>query len=514
MAEKKLTVVTTDFGADCDDQKAVSGLIAGLNTGEEIAFIVNGPQPRLAAAAIAQAYHKKTGNYPLIAVGKQFGDDALPSDRVYSLTDGTPIESSSSFIDTTLVSPEQLQGKIDQDVRDGKIRQFEQVTLAPLHGDSEYYNPARLSEDQAFQEQWRKIQKTSTTQFQREKGVYKGNNYQKSAHGVADGYIAMLQDQGFTQVYFDGAVAKDPKFLITMTQPELPGIEKAVATYVELKQVPWLNMAGKPGTTPTADAMHAGMFTSDAQVPFGVHVSGANPAGFGAERIMKEVCGIPPNTEQYEESIVPINAELGNFDQQVLTKLREQHPEIADVRQMRAELHRAMVDTLQKFGQERGIGDPKLEHFTEIFERAKTKGTPLNAYGYMKQFKELLFKENPLAREITEIADAEKNRPRADGKSHMETMASILGKKGARGVAYDAVAVEASRVVKENRLLREHFTEDGVINISAENVNNLKKRNTKLYDTFERGVRSGLSRDGGQLAIQQLGKGLIRVLSR
>ncbi|MDF5719455.1 MAG: hypothetical protein PUP91_02955 [Rhizonema sp. PD37] len=501
---KKLTVITTDFGADCDDQKAVSGLIAGLKQGEEIAFIVNGPQPRLAADAIAQAYHEATGNYPLITTGKQFGEDKIPPTRIYSLVNGTSMEASSAFINNVLVSPDQFQHKIEQDIKAAKIRQFEQVTLAPLQSDLEYYNPTRLAGDQVFQKQWAKVVKTSTTQFQRDEGIYKGNNYQKSAPGVADNYTVMLQAQGFVQVYFDGAVAKDPKFLMTKTQPDLPGIENSIATYIELKQVPWLNMAGKPGTTPTAEQMHAGMFISDAQVPFGVHVSGENPAGFGAERIMKEVCGISREDQKYDISIAPVNTELKIFAQQVLTVLLMLHPEIMDVQQMQGVLHSAMMDTLQKFGQQRGISEPKLENFALIFERARAKdGLGLNAYGYMNAFKELLFKEHPLVKEITDIADEEKNRLRADGKSHMETMASILGELGARAVMYDAVAVEASRVVKANPQLREHFTEEGtrIINISKSAVDTLKKQNLTLYTLFEDGVRTGLARDGGQLAV-------------
>ncbi|MEH2300161.1 MAG: hypothetical protein V7K88_14385 [Nostoc sp.] len=123
----------------------------------------------------------------------------------------------------------------------------------------------------------------------------------------------------------------------------------------------------------------------------------------------------------------------------------------------------------------------------------------------MNTFKELLFKEYPLIKEITDIADEEKNRPRADGKSHMETMASILGEQGARAVMYDAVAVEASRVVKANPQLREYFTEEGtrVINISKSAVDTLKEQNLTLYTLFEDGVRTGLARDGGQLAVPQ-----------
>lgn len=54
---RKLKIVTTDYGADCDDQKAVSDLIESLRSEDgDIAFIVNGPHPQLAAQAIAEKY--------------------------------------------------------------------------------------------------------------------------------------------------------------------------------------------------------------------------------------------------------------------------------------------------------------------------------------------------------------------------------------------------------------------------------------------------------------------------
>ena len=70
---------------------------------------------------------------------------------------------------------------------------------------------------------------------------------------------------------------------------------------------------------------------------------------------------------------------------------------------------------------------------------------------------------------------------------------------------YDAVAVEASRVVKANPQLREHFTEEGtrIINISKSAVDTLTEHNLTLYTLFEDGVRTGLARDGGQLAVPQ-----------
>jgi hypothetical protein len=505
---KKLTVVTTDFGADCDDQKAVLGLIQKLKKGKEIAFIVGGPHPRLAAAAIAQRYHQATGRYPLITLGQQSREVKIPEDRIYSLVDGKPIRNSASFVDALLVSPQEFQHTIDAKVREGGIQHFVQIVLAPLYSELEYYNPGRQgsAHDNIFHEKWSQIRKTATTQFDRiDEGTYKGFNYLNSESGIVDSYLTMLQNQGFKQVYVDGATAKFPEFLLTMKQPEQPGIQKAIEAYIALKQVPWLYMTEALGETPNAENMHVGMFTSGAQVPFGVHTSGKNPAGFGAERLMKEVCNISlKKAEEYTAAMKPIVEELEKFDQQVLTILQRQHPTIASVQEMRAVLHTAMMDALQKFGERKKILDTgkTAQGFKELFKIAADKCIPLNAYTYMQDFKDVLFEMSPLAKEITNIAEDQKNKTRADDTNHVRTIVTALGerKKDIRAVMFDAVATEASRVVRNNGELQQHFTEgNGIINITAEGLKHLQQEKPDLYAVLREGIREGLARDGSQL---------------
>lgn len=304
-------------------------------------------------------------------------------------------------------------------------------------------------------------------------------------------------------VFFDGAVAKDLAFLMPMSQPDLPGIEMSIGAYIELKQVPWLNLTEEVGALPTARTMHAGMFTDDAQVPFGVHVSAANPAGFGAQRVLKEVCGIDREAEpeKYTKAMRSIKRALGAFDRQVLEQLQATHPEIENVQQMRWAMHKDMMTALQEFGVRKGIihEGESLKDFQALFAQAAEKGVALNAYQYMREYKQVLFEVSPLAKDITDIATVEKERQHADGKSYMQLQAEALGKMGARAVMYDAVAVEASRVVRSHPALQAHFSErEGLINITPEAVDRLRNAEPDLYQTFEREIVAGLTRDGGK----------------
>ncbi len=507
---KNLTVVTTDFGVNGDDQKAVLGLIERLKVdkgGKEIAFIVSGPHPDLAAAAIAQKYHHKTGRYPLIATGKQHEQHLVPKDRIYSLVDGEPIENCASSVDMQKVSLEEFQRTIDAKIKDGNIEHFTQVVIAPLHSKDEYYNPSRekIQNDIYFHDKWKKIQKTSITQFKRnDNNTYEGNNYQKSNNDVANDYVAHLQSQNFQQVYFDGAVAKSPEFLLTMIQPKQPGIQKTIENYIATMQVPWLNMTEPVGTTPSPEKMHVGMFTSSTEVPFGVHVSGANPAGFGAERIMREVYSISPQeTERYTTAMKPIVEELDTFDQQVLAVLQKQCPDINSVPDMRKKLHSAMMHALQEYAKAQKIinADATVQSFKDLFKLASAKGTPLNAYTYMKGFKKVLFESSALTKEITDTADVEKTKKRKNGESHVETMTNALGDK-ATAVVYDAVAIVAGRVVLRNEGLRKHFTEaeNNIINVTPARLNSLREKSPDLYQKFVTKVKDGLAKDGCQLA--------------
>lgn len=502
-------VTTTDFGADCDDQKAVSDGIEALAPGEEMAFIVSGPHPALAGAAIAEKYFLKTGHYPLIGLGKQFEDDKRPENQIYSLVDGAPMVDKT--IPATFLSPEDFQRAVDAQIRAGSVKTLEAVVLAPLHSPLEYYNPTReeLQDDHAFHEKWARVTKTSTTQFQRtDDGHYKGNNYLKSGPGVADGFLRMLQDQGVEALFFDGAVAKLPEFLMCVEQANHPGLQRSFEAYIATMQVPWLYMTGANGETPSADIMHAGMFTAGASFPFGVHVANGTPAGFGLDRALKEICAITPqDTEKYAAAKKPLTNELEAFDLQVLKKLRETNPEIATVADMRAEMHRGMMDALQRFAQRTGVcaEGETVASFTDLFARAKQNGVKLNPYNYMEPFTEELYHASPVTKAVTEIAAIEINTPRADGKSHTATLASALAEQGARATVYDAVAVAAGIAVRSSPELKNWFAEttpEGqvILNITQTRVEKLKNSDSRLYATLRDGVTRILAADGSALA--------------
>lgn len=519
---KKITIVTTDYGNDRDDQKAVSGLIVGLRLDEEkaisdlianlrpdeeIAFIVSGPQPHMAAAAIAEAYLSKTGHYPIIATGQPFEVDKMPEDRIYGPYNGNPVLPRSSFINDRLVALPKFQEEIDNIIKSGEVERFEQIILAPIHSPLEYYNPSlRLDGDSALEEAWGAIHKVSIAQFDRKGGkTYAGYNYLRSRTGEADRYDDMLVKEGFTRIYCDGSVARFPEFLITATQPNLPGIEASVKAYMEFMQIPWASMPGKSGTTPAIADMHAGMFTPGAEIPFGAHVSGQHHDGFGMERLIREIYGIHPENAEYSTLVDAVHSALESLDEQVLNTLKSRHPgdyDTMNVRQMRAEMHEAMIHTLQKFAQKEGISSSPLHSFQELFEQAEAKGIAISPFGYMNKFKELLFQNSPFVAEVAKIADEEKNRPpQAGDKSYVETMVSLFSQEGARAVVCDAVAVEASRVVLGDPELRKHFTEPDteIINISQESALRLQETDPDVFRKFELGVVSGLERDGARM---------------
>jgi hypothetical protein len=508
-------VTTTDFGADCDDQKAVADAIEGLGAGEEMGFIVSGPHPAVAAAAIAEKYFLTKGHYPLIGLGQQFEKDQRPENQIYSLVDGSPMIG--KVIAAVFLTPEEFQRAVDAQIRTGKLATLETVVLAPLHSPLEYYNPARpeLAADADFQEKWARIAKTSTTQFQRlPDGSYQGNNYLKSAPGVADGFLAMLDSHHVEQLYFDGAVAKAPEFLMPVEQARHPGFQKAFESYIATMQANWLYMTEDAGVTPGAAAMHAGMFTPGARFPFGVHVAKATPAGFGLERALRETCGISRGKPvRYAAAKRPILDELEAFDVQVLAQLQKTHPEIATVEMMRAEMHRGMMQALQGFAQKNGLAAGEtVASFTELFDRARGRGIKLNPYAYMEDFAAELFAASPVTAAITQIAEAEINAPRDEtgaprvaGKTHAETLAGALGALGAHATVYDAVAVAAGKVVRASPGLKSWFAEAAgggktVLNVTQDKVRKLQAADAALYAVFRDGITAALSADGSILA--------------
>jgi 8-oxo-dGTP pyrophosphatase MutT (NUDIX family) len=501
---KTLKIVTTDFGADCDDQKAVSGLIESLKPNESIAFIVSGPHPSLAGAAIAEKYHAKTGQWPLLTLGQQFEEDKKPEGEIYGLTDGGAMANKTSA--APVLSQDDFQAAVAAQITSGGIRKAEQIILAPLHSNLEYFNP-HASTDDAFHAAWAKLDKTATLQFQRmDDGTCKGNNYQKSAPGIADALLAQLKEDGVEAVFFDGAVAKTPEFLMRVTQDNQPGLQKAAESYMATMQVPWLYMTQPIGVTPDAKDMHAGMFTPGAQFPFGVHLSAGTPAGFGAERALKEICGITPaDGDKFTAAMAPVAAELDRFDFSVQKKLQVTHPEISSVDDMRAEMHRGVLAALQSFAEKKGAAPhgETVDSFTGLFAAAKTNNVKLNPYNFMGEFTAELYAQSPVTKDLTAIASAELSQP-VNGQTHTQTMAAALSAHGARAIIYDAVAVAAGDVVRGNSALKAHFNDNAapnVVNITADKVARLKE-NAALYATFADGIRKALASDGAVLAVQ------------
>lgn len=137
-----LRIVTTDYGADCDDQKAISDLIQSLKPGQnDLGFIVSGPHPQLAAQAIAEKYFSHTGIHPLIAIGTTFEQENKPPEDIFSLIDGVPMLQRPTT--APVLSLENFQSAIDDKIRSGAYNHLETIILSPLHNELEYYNPRR-----------------------------------------------------------------------------------------------------------------------------------------------------------------------------------------------------------------------------------------------------------------------------------------------------------------------------------------------------------------------------------
>ena len=101
---------------------------------------------------------------------------------------------------------------------------------------------------------------------------------------------------------------------------------------------------------------------------------------FGAERALKEICGITRNEgAAYDAALAPIAAELDRFDAAVLAKLQQNHPEITSVADMRAELHRGMRVALQSFAEKKGIAaqGETTGSINDLFKAANAKNAKL-----------------------------------------------------------------------------------------------------------------------------------------
>ncbi len=302
-------------------------------------------------------------------------------------------------------------------------------------------------------------------------------------------------------------MAKDPGFNATLEQPlHLAAAATAMKTYIQDRQSSWANMTEAKGKTPTEENMHAGMFCDSTEWPFLQHSTGKVEAGFGAERLLKEVCRIDKDKqpEQYATAMQQVKGELDHFDGQILGKLQATHPEITDIPTMRHELHDAMQAALQEFGKRKEIlGQNEqgqyetVSGFKELFALAKDR-VPLEARKFMGEYKAVLFEMSHLAEAITQMADAEKKQSSiTTGKSHEENMADILIQNGAGTIIYNPVTMAAAKVVLGNDQLREHFTEEGgVVNITRRSVDTLKEKYPDLHRAFQLGVVSEVTKNG------------------
>ncbi len=291
------------------------------------------------------------------------------------------------------------------------------------------------------------------------------------------------------------------------------GLQKAAESYISAMQIPWLYMTEPLGVTPSPCAMHAGMFMAAAQFPFGAHVTGATSAGFGAERALKEVCGITKDEQdKFDRAFRPIAEELERFDNIVLQKLQKHHPHINTLSQMREEMHRSMIAALQSFSEQKKIvsDGEKIEKFTDMFTLAKARNIPLNNYDFMSEFETFLFAASSVTKDITAIATAESRRTH-DGKNHIQILSNTLTAHGARATIYDAVTIAAAEIIRENGELKHFFNsraggKSTIINISNASLERLNADRSDLYAAFVNGVRKKLTLDGTLLLQGEIAK--------
>ncbi|SRR6266567_4860586 len=155
----KLTVITVGSGTDADHTLLINQAIAGMQASERIAFVVNGGNPLMGAAMVAELYQAKTkelglnngeGEYPIITLGEP-SKARIADNRIFSQVTGKPISESALCIpdsknerpiDRILLGKDEFQSCIDSDIRDGKVESFTHIVVAPLFGDKEAYNPS------------------------------------------------------------------------------------------------------------------------------------------------------------------------------------------------------------------------------------------------------------------------------------------------------------------------------------------------------------------------------------
>ncbi|MBX5242848.1 hypothetical protein [Rhizobium sp. NLR22b] len=503
--------VTSDFGAECDDQKAWSQFVAQLKPGDEVFVMAGGPQPSQAARAMAQAVWKKTGRYPVTAEATQFEGHKTPKEKIFSLVDGKPIHDQ-ELPGFSKVRRSEWQQKIDEAVMSNKFSKLEIVIISPIFAKDEVYDVSRADTDPRLATSLKMLSKTAILQMIRKEGKLNAYNYTKSAPGLPEQFHEAAVQAGFTMTYVDGNTAKDNAFKISARQPNLPGVENSIGFYIENLQVPWVNMPGPTGTVPEPEQMHVTMLTPKGEYPCLFHMSGAYTYGFGRERLAKDICAIT-DTKEYERFSSKAEKELNRFDTEVLKSL---YGEECNVSEIRKEMRTAMLDALNKYAEEKGVTG-RFEDFESFFgavnkkaEETKTKPVA-SPFTYIKDFTEILFRDNSRYKEITDRAQELADRAGPDGKSHVNEMAAIIKDYNAQAVSFDAVTLAASHTIHKDPQLIMHFTErDGVRVVNPDKISALRKSNPHLYETLVTGVRAEMTLDGTAMAYDDRELGLVK----
>lgn len=506
-------VVTSDYGAECDDQKAFSQFVAGLKKGDEVFVMAGGPQPAQAARAMAQAVKNKTGKYPVTAEARPFESNKTPKEKIFSLVNGRPIYNQ-KLKDFSTVSRRQWQSRIDRAIKSNLFKKIEINILSPIFSEDEFYNLSRISSDLRLAGSLKKLDKSVNIQMiLEEKGGFGAYNYNKSRRGLPEKLLEYAKRTGCTTTFVDGNCAKDNAFKISARQPALPGVENSISFYIENLQVPWANMPGSTGAVPKPEQMHVTMFTPKGEYPCLFHMSGAYPHGFGRERLAKDICAILKESSEYKSFSSKIEDELNRFDTEVMVSV---YGEKCDITAIKQSMHNAMLGALNTFAREKGVAG-QFETFADFFEAVKelaeeTKTDPVaSPFTYIDDFTKILFRDNPWYKQITDRAQQLSVLEGNDGKSHVSKIAGIVKDYNAQAVSFDAVTIAAARNIAKDPSLAAYFKkEDKVYIINPERIAALKDADSDLYRQFIRGVREVMTQDGTSMAYSDRELGLLK----
>lgn len=492
--------IISDLGPDCDDPALVLLALKQGNPQDKYYFVVSGPHPELAAKAIAQAA-QSMNRQCTIALGTTFEQDKFPKENMFSLINDRPI--ADQPVEFKTVSLDDRQRLIREDRYGGRVREFRQIVVGPLHKDNEFYDiSSERASDPVLKELLKHIKNKRVAQFQRiDKGAdgfaYKTNNAEKSDPAVLARFTHTSATKSHHTTYVEGDVSKIPELLLSAQQKKNPGLEKYIAAYSETAQATWAYLAGDNGATPGPQDMRFGMFTPKGIFPYCVHVSGKSAQGFGLQRFAGQVCDIPVDSPRFEEMAGKINGELDRFDRQVLAELHNGHPEFAnlDIGAARRQMHDASLETLNDFARSKGHVGKEFADFKEFFDHPVA--AKVSAYGYSAEIETKLLGSSPLVKAITDIAAEQARIPRDDGKSHLNRMTEIFSHYGARAVMYDAIALAASNTAEGSPELASHFKErDGAFNITAPKVEQLRNEKPELFRAFVGGTREQIELTG------------------